>query len=88
MGKRRRLEALRALGAKLCSRCLKPTAKFVPVRRLSDGAALNDVCGACAERVADENVESVEPALQPIVRVLQHLGRKIVAHAEREAAAK
>lgn len=88
MGKRRRLEALRALGAKLCSRCLKPTAEFVPVRRLSDSAVLSDVCGACAERIADENVDSVEPALQPLVRVLQHLGRKYVAHAKREATAK
>lgn len=85
MGKRRRLEALRRLGAKLCSRCLRATAEFVPVKRLSDGVMVRDLCGECADRVADENVDQVEPALQPLLRALQHVGRRYVAFAKKEA---
>lgn len=79
MGKRRRLEALRRLGAKLCSRCLKPTAEFVPVHRLRDSVMVVDLCGACAERVADENVAGVAPEMQSLLRALQRLGKKIVS---------
>lgn len=82
MGKRRRLEALRRLGAKLCSCCLKPTTEFVPVKRLRDDVLISDMCGRCAERVADENVAGVDPAMQPLLRSLQRLGKIIVSRSK------